>query len=75
MPESDAPSIPWHPAFVQAVKLDLEPYRDSLEFIPEYRLTSEPLQIDVVIIKKAPNLLFEKISPGYSGISTSLWTT
>jgi hypothetical protein len=27
-------SIPWHPAFVQAIKLELEPYRDRLEFIP-----------------------------------------
>jgi hypothetical protein len=29
-----ASSIPWHPAFVQALKLELEPYRDALEFIP-----------------------------------------
>jgi hypothetical protein len=53
-------SIPWHPAFVQAIKLELEPYRDSLEFIPEYQLTSEPLEIDVVIVKKAPDLVIEK---------------
>jgi hypothetical protein len=55
-----ASSIPWHPAFVQAIKLELEPYRDALEFIPEYRLTSEPLEIDVVIVKKAPDLVIEK---------------
>jgi hypothetical protein len=48
------------PAFVQAIKLELEPYQDKLEFIPEYRLTSEPLEIDVVIIKKAPDLVIEK---------------
>jgi hypothetical protein len=48
------------PAFVQAIKLELEPYRDSLEFIPEYRLTSEPLEIDMVIVKKAPDLVIEK---------------
>jgi hypothetical protein len=53
-------SIPWHPAFVQAIKLELEPYRDSLEFIPEYQLTAEPLEIDVVIVKKAPDLVIEK---------------
>jgi hypothetical protein len=53
-------SIPWHPAFVQAIKLELEPYRDVLEFITEYRLTSEPLEIDVVIIKKAPEVTIEK---------------
>jgi hypothetical protein len=55
-----ASSIPWHPAFVQALKLELEPYRDALEFIPEYQLTSEPLEIDVVIVKKAPDLVIEK---------------
>jgi hypothetical protein len=55
-----ASSIPWHPAFVQAIKLELEPYRDVLEFIPEYQLTTEPLEIDVVIIKKAPDLVIEK---------------
>jgi hypothetical protein len=55
-----ASSISWHPAFVQAIKLELEPYRDALEFIPEYQLTSEPLEIDVVIIKKAPDLVIEK---------------
>jgi hypothetical protein len=53
-------SISWHPAFVQAIKLELEPYRDSLEFIPEYQLTAEPLKIDVVIVKKAPDLVIEK---------------
>jgi hypothetical protein len=53
-------SISWHPAFVQAIKLELELYQDSLEFIPEYQLTAEPLEIDVVIVKKAPDLLIEK---------------
>jgi hypothetical protein len=55
-----ASSISWHPAFVQAIKLELETHRDSLEFIPEYQLTAEPLEIDVVIIKKAPDLVIEK---------------
>ncbi|MDR2305121.1 MAG: hypothetical protein LBE10_11095, partial [Treponema sp.] len=58
---SPSPShIPWHPAFVQAIKLELEQYKDALEFLSEYRLTSEPLEIDVVIIKKAPDLAIEK---------------
>ncbi|MDR3122218.1 MAG: hypothetical protein LBU16_00350 [Treponema sp.] len=57
---AETAAIPWHPAFVQAIKLELEPYRDALEFIAEYRLTSEPLEIDVVIVKKAPDLVIEK---------------
>jgi hypothetical protein len=44
--------IPWHPAFVQALQLELEDYADSLEFRAEYQLTSEPLRIDVVVVKK-----------------------
>jgi hypothetical protein len=52
--------IPWHPAFFQAIQLELEPYKDSLEFRSEYRLTAEPLEIDVVIIKKDPALTIEK---------------
>jgi hypothetical protein len=42
----------WHPAFVDAIQLELEQYLGILEFIPEYQLTTEPLRIDVVIIKK-----------------------
>jgi hypothetical protein len=53
-------SIPWHPAFVQAVRLELEQYRDVLDFQTEYRLTSEPLEIDVIIIKKTPGAVIEK---------------
>jgi hypothetical protein len=52
--------IPWHPAFVQALKLELEQYKDALEFTSEYRLTAEPLEIDLVIVKKAPGLVIEK---------------
>jgi hypothetical protein len=60
MAETVASSIPWHPAFVQAIKLELEAHRDAFEFIAEYQLTAEPLEIDMVIIKKAPNLVIEK---------------
>jgi hypothetical protein len=52
--------IPWHPAFVQAVRLELEQYNDVLEFQSGYRLTSEPLEIDVVIVKKTPDVVIEK---------------
>ena len=52
--------IPWHPAFVQAIQLELDDYRDSLEFYPEYQLTAEPLKIDCVIIKKTKNVEIKK---------------
>ena len=59
--ESGEPSpIAWHPAFVEAIQLELEAYRDFLEFHPEYQLTSEPLRIDCLVIKKPPDLVIEK---------------
>jgi hypothetical protein len=50
----------WHPAFVEAIQMELAAYKDNLEFYPEYQLTSEPLRIDCVVIKKPPDLVIEK---------------
>ena len=55
-----ASPILWHPAFVEALRLELEQYEDVLEFYPEYQLTTGPLQIDVVIIKKAKDVVIKK---------------
>jgi hypothetical protein len=44
--------LPWHSAFVQAMQQELFHYLDVLEFSVEHSLTSEPLQIDLIIIKK-----------------------
>ena len=52
--------IPWHPAFIQALQLELKDYKDVLEFYPEYQLTSEPLRIDCVVIKKIKNVEIKK---------------
>jgi hypothetical protein len=52
--------IAWHPAFVEAIQLELETYKDSLEFHPEYQLTSEPLRIDCVVIKKTKDIAIKK---------------
>ena len=45
---------PWHSAFDQALRAELEQYKAVLDFTDEYRLTAEPLKIDVLIVKKAP---------------------
>ncbi|GMO43023.1 MAG: hypothetical protein Pg6C_04650 [Treponemataceae bacterium] len=50
----------WHTAFVQALQLELEDYADALEFKAEYRLTTEPLRIDVVVVKKKADAVIEK---------------
>jgi hypothetical protein len=49
-----------HPAFAQAIRLELERYRDCLEFREEYQLAAEPLRVDMVIIRKAPGVVIEK---------------
>jgi hypothetical protein len=52
--------LKWHPAFLQAVQQELFDYRDSLEFKYEYQLTSEPLRIDLIIIKKPKSIVIDK---------------
>ena len=53
-------AVIWHPAFIEAIKLELDDYKDVLEFHSEYQLTSEPLRIDCVIIKKAKGVVIRK---------------
>ena len=52
--------LSWHPAFLQAVQLELSDYSDSLEFKYEYQLASEPLRIDLLIVKKPKQLKIDK---------------
>jgi hypothetical protein len=52
--------ISWHPAFVEALQMELYHYRDVLEFHSEVSLTSEPLEIDCVVIKKAKDVVIKK---------------
>jgi hypothetical protein len=52
--------IQWHPAFYQAIMLELEQYKGVLQFTPEYPLTTEPLRVDVLIIKKEKDVTIEK---------------
>ena len=40
--------------------MELEAYRDTLEFYPEYPLTAEPLRIDCVVIKKVKDVVIRK---------------
>jgi hypothetical protein len=50
----------WHPAFAQAIENELEDCRDALTFETEHQLTTEPLRIDVLIIKKKQNVVIKK---------------
>jgi hypothetical protein len=50
----------WHPAFAQAIENEFEDSKDALTFETEHQLTTEPLRIDVLIIKKKPNVVIKK---------------
>jgi hypothetical protein len=52
--------LKWHPAFLQALQLELIDYKNSLQFKYEYQLTSEPLRVDLLIIKNPKNLAIDK---------------
>ena len=44
--------IYWHDAFFEALQLELNHYRDSLDFDNEHHLSREALIMDVLVIKK-----------------------
>ncbi|MDR2491025.1 MAG: hypothetical protein LBD20_06445 [Spirochaetaceae bacterium] len=56
----DGERINWHQAFYAALHMELDEYKDCLEFITEYQLATEPLRIDALIIKKKPEAVIRK---------------
>ena len=52
--------LKWHPAFLEAIQQELFDYKDLLEFKYEYQLVSEPLRIDLLIIKKPKEIIIDK---------------
>jgi hypothetical protein len=53
-------TTPWHIAFFEAIQMELDEYSRDLHFIYQHQLTTEPLRIDVVIIKKSRDVTIEK---------------
>ena len=58
--DSNHGKLKWHPTFLQAIQLELFEYREFLDFEYEYQLISEPLRIDLLIIKKPKQLTIDK---------------
>ncbi|MDR2500952.1 MAG: hypothetical protein LBD37_07740 [Treponema sp.] len=56
----DGERINWHQAFYAALHMELDEYRDCLEFKDEYRLATDPLRVDALIIKKKPEAVIRK---------------
>lgn len=46
----------WHPAFCAAMELELCENREDLEYQKEYNLSRKPLQADLLVIKKKPQV-------------------
>jgi hypothetical protein len=51
---------PWHPGAFKAIELEFEGYRRFLTFEYEYQLNTEPLRIDILVIKKRRNVKLRK---------------
>ena len=54
--------IAWHPAFACAMKLELKDVRPFLSFETEYELNRQPLRIDLLIIKKPPEVAIASLA-------------
>ena len=49
----------WHPVFCAVMELELLANKKGLTYDPEHNLSSEPLRIDLLIIKKEPDEVIE----------------
>ena len=52
--------LQWHPAFYAGIKVELQWERKQLLFENEHQLGTKPKEIDVLIIKKDPNIPISK---------------
>ncbi|MCL2016129.1 MAG: hypothetical protein FWG68_07795 [Defluviitaleaceae bacterium] len=53
-------NIYWHNAFNTGYRAEFQDYEDVLDFIDEYQLSKEALIMDILIIKKKPEVKIEK---------------
>lgn len=57
--ETDRP-VQWHPPFYAGIQIELEEEADNLIFENEHQLSTKPLGIDILIIKKDPDIPVRK---------------
>ena len=59
--EEKAPErLQWHPAFYAGIQIELEEEREKLIFENEHQLSTKPMEIDVLVIKKQPDVQIRK---------------
>ncbi len=51
--------ISWHSAFAEAMKLELKDNKESLVYEKEFPLNSEPISVDLLVIKKEPDVVIK----------------
>ena len=49
----------WHPPFCASMQLELKEYKSILEYLMEYALSTKPLLIDLLVIKKSQGIEIE----------------
>ena len=59
MAKGDEP-VYWHEAGFEAFQLELHEYREFLHFESEHQLSKEALRVDILVIKKRPDIRIEK---------------
>jgi len=58
--KKDSGRLDWHLAFYQAMQMELFEYFDDIDIACEHQLTSEPLRIDLLIVKKRRDVIINK---------------
>ena len=48
--------LQWHPAFYAGLQIELEEDRENLIFENEHQLSTKPMEIDVLVVKKEKDL-------------------
>lgn len=52
--------LQWHPAFYASLQIELEEYSKNLVFENEHQLGTQPMEIDILIIKKEKDMPVKK---------------
>ena len=60
MAKEEKEILQWHPAFYAGIQIEFEEEADKLIFENEHQLGTKPKEIDVLIIKKLPNVKIQK---------------
>ena len=58
--EKVSKNLQWHPAFFAGIQIELEEEREKLIFENEHQLSTKPMEIDVLVIKKHSDVHIQK---------------